>query len=142
MFIDNVRISVTDIPYAVWLGGFSFPAGADQTPNGNAAGDGISNLCKYALGLDPLAPAANPCQSSRITVGANTFLQLTVTRDALATQVLIEGLSAATLNDPGAWSTGTTVIEDSTPTLFRVRDALPIGTDNRRFLKLRFTLQP
>lgn len=142
VFIDNVRVSVTDIPYAVWLGGFSFAAGADQTPTGNPVADGIPNLCKYALGLDPLAPAVFPFQPNRVAVGANTFLQLSVTRDPLATQVLIEGLSAATLNDPAAWSTSTTVIEDNTPTLFRVRDALPIETTNMRFLKLRFTLQP
>lgn len=142
VFIDNVRVSITGIPYDAWLGGFSFTAGANQTPTGNPAADSIPNLCKYTLGLNPLVPAANPFQPSRVTVGANTFLQLSFARNALATQVGIEGLSAATLNDPDAWSTSTTVIEENTPSRFRVRDALPIESHPKRFLKLRFTLQP
>ncbi len=139
---SNGTVTIADSPYVVWLRGFNFAPGADQTPTGNPVADGIPNLCKYALGLNPLVPAASPFQPSRVTVGANAFLQLSVPRNPLATHVLIEGLSAATLNDPGAWSTSTTVIEENTPNLFRVRDTLPIETNKMRFLKLRFTLRP
>jgi len=56
--------------------------------------------------------------------------------------VTIEGLSTSTLTDPNSWSTGTTVNVTNTPSVFTVRDSQPIGSNNQRFLRLRFTLQP
>ena len=55
---------------------------------------------------------------------------------------LIKRNAAGTLTDQAAWRTSTTVIEDDTASLFRVRDAMPLESNNRRFLRLRFTLQP
>jgi len=49
--------------------------------------------------------------------------------------------SAGTLTDLGAWSAGTTVTVTDTPSVFTVRDSLPMETNSRRFLRLRFTLQ-
>ena len=40
-------------PYTQWLTGFTFPAGADQTPAGDADKDTLTNLQEYAFGTNP-----------------------------------------------------------------------------------------
>jgi hypothetical protein len=103
-------------------------------------GDGVANLIERALGLDPTVAGANPILFDREAIDTNAYLRLSVTRDPMVTDVLIEGVSAGTLLDSNAWSTATTVIESNTPSFFRVRDALPIETNSQRFLKLRFSV--
>ena len=141
---DTATVTIADAtpPYDAWLSAFTFAQGADKTTTGDPDGDGLANLVEYALGLNPTVSNANPIQLSPATVNGSTYLQLSVNRNPAVTNVLIEGLSAGTLTDPAAWSTGTTTIEDNTATLFRVRDSLPTETNSKRFLRLRFTLLP
>jgi hypothetical protein len=99
-------------------------------------------VIEYATGLNPTLASANPITSSEVEVSGSTYLQLSVSRNPAVTNLLIEGLSAGTLTDLGAWSAGTTVTVTDTPSVFTVRDSLPMETNSRRFLRLRFTLQP
>jgi hypothetical protein len=86
--------------------------------------------------------SANPVTFSQVNVSGSTYLQLSVNRNPAVTNVTIEGLSTGTLTDPNSWSTGTTVNVSDTSSLFTVRDSLPMDGNGRRFLRLRFTLQP
>jgi hypothetical protein len=136
----QVNLLVVASPFVAWqLAKFGFTNGI-AVPTANPTGDGLANLMKYALGLDPLTACVNPLQFDRATTNGFTYLRLSTPRDPSATNVLIEGLSTGTLLDTNAWSATTTVIESNTPSFFRVRDALPIETNTHRFLKLRFTL--
>jgi len=86
--------------------------------------------------------SANPVTFSQVNVSGSTYLQLSVSRNPAVTNVTIEGLSTSTLTDPNSWSTGTTVNVTNTPSVFTVRDSQPIGSNNQRSLRLRFTLLP
>jgi hypothetical protein len=94
--------------------------------------DGMPNLLKYALGLNPLVPTANPVTGD-ITTG---YLRLTVPRNTNATDVSFYVEVAGDLSVP-AWSTNNTTILSNTPALLQVRDntAVPAAAD--RFIRLR-----
>ena len=58
---STYTVSVTRAPgntFTAWLDGY--PGLSDTTPTGNPSGDGISNLVKYALGLDPTVSCQPP----------------------------------------------------------------------------------
>ena len=129
-------------PYDAWLAGFTFAPGADKTATGDPDGDGLANVIEYATGLNPTLASANPITSSTMVDNGSTYLRISVSRNPAVTNVLIEGLSAGTLTDPGAWSTVNTVIVTDTSSVFTVRDSLPMEGNSKRFLRLRFTLQP
>ena len=129
-------------PYEAWLTGFTFAPGADKTATGDPDGDGLANVLEYATGQNPTAHSASPITFREVEASGSTYLQLSVSRNPAVTNVLIEGLSAGTLSDSGAWSTGNTVIVTDTPSAFTVRDSLPMAGNSKRFLRLRFTPQP
>ena len=141
---SSATVTIADVPppYEAWLAGFTFAPGADTTPAGDPDGDGLANLIEYATGLNPTVSSVNPITFSRVQVNVSTYLQLSVSRNPAVTDILIEGLSAGTLTDPGAWSTNTTVTVTNTPSVFTVRDSQPMESNIKRFLKLRFTLMP
>lgn len=64
-------------------------------PNGNAAGDGVSNLLKYAWGADPRTPATDKLPGETlVTNGVDSSLQFTYRRLRLASDLTYEvGLS-------------------------------------------------
>jgi hypothetical protein len=45
-------------PFDIWIAGFTGLAGVDASPAGNPSGDGVSNLLKLVLGLDPTSRLA------------------------------------------------------------------------------------
>jgi len=137
--VDNLKLygnlSLED-GFSAWVDGYGL-SGTDAMEAATPAGDGLPNLVKYTLGLDPNVPSPNPTQFDQTTIGASSYLRLSVTRDPSKVSVLIEGLSSNNLVD---WSTDNTVIEVNTPSLFRVRDSQPLETNDQRFIKLRFSL--
>ena len=126
-------------PYASWA---ALYPNIDTTPTSCPSGDGIPNLVKYALGLNPTVVAANPVTMNQLVVNGSTYLQLSVNRNPAVNSVLIEGLSTGTMADPNSWSANSTVTMTNTPSVFTVRDALPLETNSKRFIRLRFTQQP
>jgi len=71
--------------------------------------DGMPNLLKYALGLDPLVPAANPIIGD-ISTG---YLRLSVPRNPNATDVTF--LIEVTDNLTTPWTTNGTTVDQNTP---------------------------
>lgn len=100
------------------------------------AHDGIPNLMKYALNLEPFTPSRHP-----ITTDMNMgCLRLTVTRNPAATDVSYTVEITNDLSNPSSWTTVGTSVEVDTATMLRVRDNLPIGTGGqRRFMRLKVT---
>ncbi len=78
-------------------------------------------------------------QFDQETIGADTYLRVSVARDPDASGVLIEGERTGNLAS-GSWSTVGVVVEANTSTLVRVRDSQAISSGSRSFLRLRFSL--
>ena len=98
-----------------------------------ASGDGLPNLLKYALGLNPLVATDSPMTCS-LTGG---YLTLRVSRSSRA-----EGVSyllESTDNLGGVWSTSSVVIDVNTSTLLQGHDVNPVSGTSQRFMKLRIT---
>ena len=141
---SSATVTIADVPppYEAWISNYNFAPGADKTATGDPDGDGVANLIEYALGLNPTLVSANPVTFSQVNVNGSTYLQLSVNRNPAVTNVTIEGLSAGTLSSSTVWSTSDTVIVTDTPSVFTVRDNVPVSTTGKRFLRLRFTLLP
>lgn len=116
-----------------------FGAGAGNSgtaaDGANPSGDGLSNLLKYALGLNPLL--AYPAGTGWSVDAGGRYLRLSATRDPNTSGV---ALSVEGTSDPaGAWSTDGLVIEQNTSTLLQVRDGVQISAGAKRMLRLRAT---
>ena len=105
-------------------------AGADTAIT---TSDGMPNLLKYALGLNPLVPAANPVVGD-ISTG---YLRLTVPRNPDATDVTFLVEVTADLTAP--FTTNGTTIDQNTPTLLQVHDNTPVSSSTGGFMRLRVT---
>ncbi len=102
--------------------------------NSNPTGDGLQNLVKYALGLNPTQvalPAQRPAASA-----ASSYLTLTVPRQIRRTDV---AYIVEVSPDLATWNSGPghTVQLLDNETQLVVRDATPISGTNKRFIRLR-----
>lgn len=111
----------------LWFGTTSNSGPAADTAVSSS--DGMPNLLKYALGLDPTTPATNPVTGD-ITTG---YLRLTTPRNPDATDVLFLVEAAS---DFSSWSTNGTTIDLDTPTLLQVSDGMPVSANTNRFMRL------
>ncbi len=112
-------------------------AGADTA---SPSGDGVPNLIKYALGLNPLTPAATdqlPSGSIQPDSGQN-YLTLTANRLSLATDVTY---AVEVSSDLRSWTSGPpfTVTLTNIATQLIVRDNVPFGSAPMRFIHLRIS---
>ncbi len=95
-----------------------------------ATSDGMPNLLKYALGLNPLVATNNPVVGD-ITTG---FLRLTTPKNPSATDVSYHVEVTGSLGSP--WTTNGTTIDQNTSTLLQVHDNTPVGSAAERFIRL------
>jgi hypothetical protein len=112
-------------------------AGAD---NANPSGDGVPNLVKYALGLDPFAAVTTnqlPVGSLETNNGSQ-YLTLTVNRAAAAPDVSYIVEVSGDLTNWVADATNTVVVTN-TPTQLIVQDAVPVPSASERFIRLVIT---
>jgi hypothetical protein len=130
--------SVTD-PYTQWLCGTLAEADRNRpaitAAQAAPAGDGITNLMKYALGLAPLSDGTPGLPFSGAT---NGYLTLTYRRNKQATD-LTYTVQAGELVSVGDWSPATTVVfqsDEADHWLITVRDNVPMLDHPRRFMRL------
>jgi len=93
--------------------------------------DGMPNLVKYALDLNPLVPTNNPVVGD-IRTG---YLRLTVPKNPQATDVSF--FVEVTANLKAAWTTNGTTVDINTSTLLRVHDNTPVAGSGGGFIRLR-----
>ncbi|MFM8654602.1 MAG: hypothetical protein ACKODZ_07740, partial [Verrucomicrobiota bacterium] len=106
------------------------------------AGDGIANLVKYALGMDPTVPATNGLPEMKMT---NSRLALTFNRQKSATDIVYEvqavgdlfGFSNATV----LWSSASNGYGGGTnpSQAVTVQDTVDSTATNRRFMRLQIS---
>jgi len=113
-------------------------AGANQA---SPAKDGVPNLIKYALGLNPSNSASlAQLPSGKIDqVGGTNYLTLTVSRSADPTDVTY--LVEVSTNLLSGWVSGppNTVVLTNTASLLTVRDTVAVPAATARFIRLRVT---
>jgi hypothetical protein len=152
-------LTIHDPPIDAWRFA-NFGANANNAAiagdNANPAGDGIFNLTKYVLGLNPNSTAAGVGLSASIVQNAGQdYLALTFTRDTSITDATCVVDQSNDLTQ--AWNAGSSYnAAGSTPnTAFTielsrvpagvsretivVRNANPISSSSRSFLRLRAT---
>lgn len=122
------------------LAGMSPTDANGASDRANPAGDGINNLTKYALGLDPTAnyyaTGANGMPVvQRQTTGADTRLTLTFTGAVPDVTYNVQATSALT----GAWETLATFTGASAVNTFTVPDSQPTNASTARFMRLQIT---
>jgi uncharacterized repeat protein (TIGR01451 family) len=97
-----------------------------------ASSDGMANLLKYALSLEPLTPASNPVLGD---IGTG-YLRLTAPKNPAATDVSFHAEVTGNLAPPG-WTTNGTAIDQNTTTLFQAHATAPVISGTNAFIRLR-----
>ena len=93
--------------------------------------DGIPNLLKYALGLNPLVATNDPVTGD-ITTG---YLRLTSPKNPQATDVSFQ--VEATTDLTTGWTTNGTTMDTNTATLLQAHQNTPVATSEGGFIRLR-----
>jgi hypothetical protein len=109
---------------------------------GNPSGDGITNLMKYALGLNPNTPAQSGLPVfGQVSISGKKYLTLTFTDQAALTDI---AYTVQVSSDLQTWQSGAsyTVRTDNGTTNTAVfRDLTAIGDASRHFMRLTVTRQ-
>ena len=122
---------------------FGNPSNVGAGANGaSPAGDGIPNLIKYAVGLDPMTPTTSSAflSASIVEASGQKYLAMTLTRSAEAPDI---NYTVEVSSDWFTWNSGApfTVVLADTPTQLVVRDNTPVQDVTARFLRLRVSTQ-
>ena len=96
-----------------------------------ATSDGMPNLLKYALGLDPLVATNNPVVGD-ISTG---YLRLTAPKNPEATDVSFQ--LEVTSDPTSAWTTNGTAVDANTLRLFQAHFITPVASSDGAFIRLR-----
>jgi len=129
-------LNIADSPMDVWRG-LTFGANANVPSiggdNATPANDGVTNLMKYALGLNPSVSVGG---IGAVTI-ENNYLTLSIVRSSLPPSdvTLISEVSGGLA---GSWQANTTTLVN-TATLFKVRDNIPVSSATQRFIHLHVT---
>ncbi|MEP6809967.1 MAG: choice-of-anchor Q domain-containing protein [Chthoniobacterales bacterium] len=115
--------------------------GPNATNSGNAAddanpsGDGIVNLLKYSLGLNPLLSYA-PGTGLTTALDSTGHLRMTVGKNPAATDL---AFAIQVGGDLAGWTINGTTVEQNTPTLLQAHDNASAIDVARRFIRLQVT---
>ncbi len=102
------------------------------------AGDGIANLLKYSLGLNPQVAYSH---ASIATTGldADGHLTMTVVKNPLAADVSLAIEVSGEIGNPSAWDASGTTVDQNTATVFQAHDNMPRSAAQARFIRLKVT---
>ncbi len=100
------------------------------------AGDGISNLLKYSLGLNPTQPYA-PGTGTASSLDPMGCLSMTINKNPTATDVQLLIEVSSDLGQETSWSAAETVTDQNTPTVLKAHDSKTVNDAPRRFMRLR-----
>lgn len=105
-----------------------------MTPGASPAGDGVTNLMKYATGLDPVKPCGSVTELAVREESGKKYLVLSWPVNAEATDVTF---SVESSSDLDTWTDEGVVIPSGARAEFR--DTVPVeeGAPVRRFLRLK-----
>ncbi len=115
-------------------------------PLADFSGDGVANLVKYALGLNPRVASleglpATAIQSLEVDDETDAFLTLTFDRPVDRVDLTYEVTAAAELPEWTVQAVQVSVTENGNGTVTELwRDSQPIDQANRRFMRLEVTL--
>ena len=144
--VDDVAFLGFQSPYALWQNlWFTSPELANAAISGYAAtpaGDGISNLMKYALNLNPKTNgiAGLPIGSVAL-IGGSNYLTLSYTKVISASDITY---LVQVSGDLQSWSSATSPVSltnnlDGTTQTVVVKDLIPTSTANKRFIRLKIS---
>ena len=123
-----------------WFGSSSNTGTAADTAS--YAGDGMANLVKYALGLNPTVPVSGGLPEAKIM---NNRLAITFNRLKSATDIVYEVQATGDLfgwgNSTVVWSSASTPYTggSNSSESVTVQDPVSAGSANRRFMRLQIT---
>ncbi|MBK8475642.1 MAG: leucine-rich repeat domain-containing protein [Opitutaceae bacterium] len=123
--------SILPSSFSQWVGFFGLGA-ENRAADANPSGDGLPNLVKYALDLDPTLPAID---GQPVLVSEDGQIVYRVTLSLLTTGITSTIQTSADLVN---WDDALTTIESSTATTVTASVTLPTGTP-RRFARLAVT---
>jgi len=145
---NGLLLVTVDTPFEAWQSEMFTSAALANTsisgPLATPAGDGISNLMKYALDLNPWVNETSGLPAGGVLVtGSGTYLTLTYTQVLSATDITyVPQVSADTLNwnsGPGyIITTGTTPNPGGTTQTVTVQSATPVS-GGAQFIRLQVT---
>ena len=110
----------------------------DAADLANPTGDGIANLLKYSLGLNPQV-AYPPGTANAANLDPAGFLKMTVAKNPAATDVTLAIEVTGDLSTPTSWNVGGATIDQDTITILKARDNTPISSAQSRYIRLKVT---
>jgi hypothetical protein len=123
---------------------FGNPSNVGAGANTNCpAGDGVPNLVKYALGINPFtAVNSNTLASASVEQsGGQNYLALTVNRAADPPDVSFVALVSTNLELWNSAASNTTTVTNTAVQLV-IRNNMPVGHGTNAFLQLQFVPNP
>lgn len=128
------------VAYATWIDGFDVPEGL-SAPGDDASGDGVTNLEKFAFGLNPLEVSRAGLPEAVVeTEDGIAFVTLSVPKNPEAAGVEYQVETSGDLLEWVLDSEAAEVIEDSDD-LLQVRFSAPIDEVRERFVRARVILE-
>lgn len=121
--------------YVEWIAGFDIPQDL-RGPEADASGDGVVNLVKYALGLNPLEASREGLPTVEVEqVDGDHYLTITVVKDPDADGVALTAEAASDLFEWSSDSSEVVVLED-TASVLRARVAKSVDEAATQFLRV------
>lgn len=109
-----------------------------MTPDASPSGDGVTNLMKYAMGLDPNKPCGSVTELTVREESGKKYLVLSWPVNTEATDVTFSVESSSDLKE---WAHEATVVPVGVRGEFRDTAAVEESSPSRRFLRLKVTRQ-
>jgi hypothetical protein len=75
----------------------------------------------------------------QVLVAGKKHLRLSIAKNSVATEVTFTVEATNDFSNPASWTSVGTTIETNTSTALVVRDSSPVGTNTKRYMRLRMT---